>query len=503
MQCGRTRGEVREPDLRPATRSTGRAGSNPQPFDAPSLYNLTVGAANEKRGLALASRMEVDLPSLSRWLGPGPWSLQLLMRRYRCSRETLREAIGILDSRGQIDMKSGRNGGITAKLPQVSEVVLPLADCFCLNGVTIAELCEATEIFRSIVIRLRAQSAPAGISHENGRTVEKMFDDADAFETESRSYRNIAIETGNAVTILTIALMDILGRYAIFTAASVEINSFVQGLEKEANVSTLAGPAMCSTTSKYAPVMNSRLGEHHDVAIRIPVEQAAAQETTSSNRAAILLAKEMLRNGIIAGSNGNRISFENHIIEYYNVGRRRVRQAIRILEDAGVVECHPGRGNGLMAAEQTPATLQRRVFGYLATNGFDEEQYVRYVSALDSAFARLAATCVTAHDHPWLQKVVDGMQEDIKNNDPLQSLGRLFSVYDRLIVNPLLKMWRKALCACHSKLFPHNISITKLDNTKFIEAWIRVIQGIMTGDPDEAERQQISASKFLFRRRLN
>lgn len=492
-----------EPDMQHTTRRTRKAGSNPLPFDATSLYNLTVGFVEEKRGLSLASRIEAELPSLPHTVGPAPWSFQLLMSRYRCSRETLREAIGILDSRGQIEMKSGRNGGIKAKSPQLSKVVLPLANYFCLSGVTIVELCEATEIFRSIVIRLRGHYSGDNISIESDINADKILDGGVAFEAESRCYRNIALDTGNAVTRLTMALMDVLGRYALHTAASAGYNRFGQCAEKGANDGTSTGHSSGPASSKYTSAMNSRLQDYYDLAIRIPVEHAFAQDSTCSDRAAILLANELLRSDIITGSDSDRISFENHIIEHYNVGRRRVRQAIRILEDAGVVKCRPGRGNGLMAAGQSPATLQRRVFGYLAASGFDETQYATYVSALDCIFAREAARRVTPADHAWLQSVIDGMHEDIQNNDPIQSLGRFFSVHDRLIANPLVKMWRKTLCACSSKLFSHNIKIDILDKKRFIEEWIKVTRAIMSGNTDVAERKQLSASKFLLKNWLN
>lgn len=478
--------------LQPAPGSAGTAKSSPQPFDAPSLYKLTVGESKEKRGLSLATSIEAELPSLSKILGTGPWSAQDLMERYGCSRETVREAIGILDARGLIEIKSGRKGGITATLPSVGKVVHALANHFCLSGVTVAELCEATETFRSIVIRLHGDDGPANLIPGCIPNPDAIRFSDSSVKAESRYYQCVALQSGNAVAILTIALMDLMGSYALRAAAP-----------EDSDATAAADPGPHGGARRFATAMNGRLRARLDAPVQSPFEHAVAPDLKCKDRAAILLANYLLRDGIINGSGGNRISCEHKIVERYNVGHRRVRQAIRILEDAGFVECHPGRGKGMMAAGHNPFTLQRRMFGYLAANGFNETQYARYVSALDCVLAREAARHVTAADRSWLQSVIDGMREDSKNNDPIRSLGRLFSVHDRLIANPLVRIWRKALCASHSKLFPQHIQINDCDKARFIEAWIQVAEGIMSGDPDEAERQQISTSCFLFSRWLH
>lgn len=486
--------------LQPAAGSARKAGSSPQPFNAPSLYKLTAGGSKEKRGLALATMIEAELPSLSEFLGPAPWSVHDLIGRYQCSRETMREAIGILDARGLIQMKSGRNGGVTATLPPVGKVAQTLANHFCLSGVTVAELCEATEILRAIVIRLQGQPRSMAFTGKPEKGTEGFSDNGDAVEAESRYYQSAAYETGNAVAILTMALMNVMGSYALRGGAPEEGNGIGQSGEQSTGVAVAPDQTGSCGSSQFAVAIKYRLRTRYGSAVQIPLDYAVPTDQNATDRAAILLANYLLRDGIISGSDGSRISFEHKIVEHYNVGLRRVRQAIRILEDAGMVECHPGRGKGVMVAGQNPSILQRRVFGYLAASGFDEMQYATYVTALDCVLAREAAKNVTATDHPWLQSIIGGMREDIENNDPVRSLGRLLSVHDHLISNPLVRMWRKALCACHSKLFPQNITITKSNVAKFIQAWMNVAEGIMTGNPDEAERRQLAASAFLFRR---
>ncbi|PNQ03976.1 hypothetical protein A8G00_08785 [Sphingobium sp. SA916] len=476
------------------------AWSVPQPFDAPSLYKLTAGGSKEKRGLALATLIEAELPSLSEFLGPAPWTVHDLIGRYQCSRETIREAIGILDSRGLIRMKSGRNGGVTSALPPVGKVVQVIANHFCLSGVTVAELCEATEILRAIVVRILGQRRPIAFTGKPEKGVEDFSVDGASVEAESRYYQSAAYETGNAVAILTMALMDLMGNYALKGGAPVEANLVGRPGEQSTHLVAATDETGSCGSSQFAVALKCCLLTRYGSAVQIPRDHAVATEHNTGDRGAILLANHLFRDGITSSSDASRISFENKIVEHYNVGLRRVRQAIRILEDAGMVECRPGRGKGVMMAGQNSSTLQRRVFGYLAANGFDEVQYATYVTALDCEIAREAAKNITTADRPWLQSIICGMREDIENSDPVRALGRLLAVHDRLIFNPLVKMWRKALSACNSKLFPQNITIAKPDVSKFIEAWINVAEGIMTGDPDEAERRQFVASAFLFRR---
>ncbi|ASW57350.1 GntR family transcriptional regulator [Plantactinospora sp. KBS50] len=89
---------------------------------------------------------------------------------------------------------------------------------------------------------------------------------------------------------------------------------------------------------------------------------------------------------------GSRIPTEPRLVEAYGVGRNTVREAVRALVHAGVLECRQGSGTYVVGTDELAGAVARRV----ADARLAEVVEVR--RALEVEAARLAATRRTAAD---------------------------------------------------------------------------------------------------------
>jgi DNA-binding FadR family transcriptional regulator len=70
-------------------------------------------------------------------------------------------------------------------------------------------------------------------------------------------------------------------------------------------------------------------------------------------------------------SAGTRLGSEWDLCERFGVSRLTLRQAIRLLQDSGLVECRRGRGNGLLVRDRRTAGCIRLLLAYLIGEKLD------------------------------------------------------------------------------------------------------------------------------------
>jgi DNA-binding FadR family transcriptional regulator len=97
---------------------------------------------------------------------------------------------------------------------------------------------------------------------------------------------------------------------------------------------------------------------------------------------------------------GSRIPVEPALAEMLGVGRSTVREAVRILTTAGVLEVRQGSGTFVRAAVDPMVTIER-----LRRSGLRDQFEVR--CGLEAEAARLAARRATADDVATLHALLD------------------------------------------------------------------------------------------------
>lgn len=86
---------------------------------------------------------------------------------------------------------------------------------------------------------------------------------------------------------------------------------------------------------------------------------------------ATLIARRMAHEILHRCSPGHRLGSEWDLCERYNVSRATLRQAIRQLQDSGLVECRRGRGNGMVVRDPRGTGAIRLAVAFLISHQMD------------------------------------------------------------------------------------------------------------------------------------
>ncbi|MGH3313212.1 MAG: FadR/GntR family transcriptional regulator [Streptomyces sp.] len=204
---------------------------------------------------------------------------------------------------------------------------------------------------------------------------------------------------------------------------------------------------------------------------------------------------EQIEDRIVSGDlpSGSRLPAERELVNQFAVGRSTVREALRVLESAGLVRSRPGDPQGAEVLGVTPDNLSRALGrltrSHLSTLG----ELVQFRMVLDAESNRLAARLHSAAD-------LERMAEQIARMETLSKVDlRAFSEADALFHqtvaeasgNSLLALCARAVHNAVVEVIEGKIAaagdITALMN-RSIAHHRRVLEAIRAGDGGLAAR---------------
>jgi DNA-binding FadR family transcriptional regulator len=299
------------------------------PFDWSRIYDDLVSQSTrpQKSAFAAAWRLENDIFTEGWPAGEVFGDQAALIHRYGFSRATLREAVRLLEDRQVARMRRGPGGGLVI-LPISAGAIAPaVADYFHTIGVTALHLQQAWAAL-DIVTAYR-ESAAEGAAALAAFTREfrgKLTDGPGAglLGAGARAFHSpVRAVCGHPVTDL-------------FTAC---LHAFENGIALDAG--TDDGQARVAGEPRPELLINR--GRAHELARKLALELPRA-----------------LADGV------QRVSTEDQLCERYKVGREVLRQAIRVLESRGLIDCKRGRTHGVLARPTDAAAFVELVVAYFS-----------------------------------------------------------------------------------------------------------------------------------------
>lgn len=352
--------------------------SSPPPADSKSL----------KLAQKVAMQIEEDILASGWKVGEMIGSEAELAVRYGVSRWIIREAIGITEQDGLVEIRRGRRGGIAVSAPVLSVVGSSIRRFLSVSRISCAELYEARLVFEGFAASLACQRLDA----TSIQSLRELLDRATGAPKEQHlqlAYRllrgmlgtagNSALEVfayslAQVTTYLALLrgiseeeLLHLASRLIVFRVKLVEailandmddareqIEQFLKlslkGLLKP--VQNLTGP------SRLAAQRQLGLGPRTTTARPKLTEQVAWQIECD------LVANDWAP-GTLLGS-------ESDLIQRYQVSRSVIREAIRPLEHLGAIEMCRGKSSGLKVTEPDPTAIVRSVVLYLSYSKNDD-----------------------------------------------------------------------------------------------------------------------------------
>lgn len=180
------------------------------------------------------------------------------------------------------------------------------------------------------------------------------------------------------------------------------------------------------------------VGQHQD---------ASAKPAAGTRVAAIArcLAAEIR----CSGASGKRLGSEWDLCERFGASRLTLRQAIRLLQDSGLVECRRGRGNGLVIRDRRAGGIIRLMLAYLISEKLDPMTAGTILLQLNAHVPALAVSRAKAEQRQQLEHSLSRLEAcECFDRCDLLSLVHLVS---RLADSPVIDLFSRCLAAYEAR----------------------------------------------------
>ena len=277
-------------------------------------------------------------------------------------RPAFREAITILEARGMLDVRRGPGGGLFVAAPALEDVAGAVLMFLALSGKTNEQVQE----FRLIVWRMLFTAA----KHRH-MALPALHDTSDA----TALIVGVAEHIGNTTMLLLTRLAELLTR--------ISADSSPKTLDAELAAAFHVGDPdqILACLDRLATSRNS------DFRV-ISLEVAERAFSLSGRKSAMALAARMTRE-LSESSISQEAEWET--AERLGYTDAVVRQARRILQDFGIVQCRQGRKGAEFGAPATPAGVIRLLAPCMLASEISSVDTTEAISLLLSGAPVLAA----------------------------------------------------------------------------------------------------------------
>jgi DNA-binding FadR family transcriptional regulator len=418
---------------------------------AEKIYSASTSEDAATAGLAekLARLIEDDIASNNVPVGGVMGSLRELSERYSVGRAAAREAVALLERRGLGRLRPGPCGGFIVAQPDFGAIGAELANYFRMAGITLTQLKDAREAVDLMAAGLAASARP------DAEQIAKLAQPGECGsgpEWHLRIRAAIARLTGEPVIELIVECLNDLT--AEFVRSDAEASGWQMHAASQAEVMCTA---LESGDVDAAQTEAARLdvGLHEwlrrdDGALQLPAIDTSrmADDRTLSTLVARRLGAEILGS---AGA-GQRLGSEWDLCERFSVSRPTLRQAIRQLQDSGLVECRRGRGNGLVVRDLRGTGSIRLVLAYLISRQMDPMAAGTILFQLNRFVPALAASRANKEQRGKLKTLLERAQR----SDPIDryDLLRLVQCVSQLSDSPIIDLFSRSLAAYEARFHP-------------------------------------------------
>jgi len=175
------------------------------------------------------------------------------------------------------------------------------------------------------------------------------------------------------------------------------------------------------------------------------VVQLASSAGTRATVIARRLAEEIQR----TRPAGTRLGSEWDLCERFGVSRLTLRQAIRLLQDSGLVECRRGRGNGLVIRDRRATGSIRLMLAYLIGEQLDPIAAGATLLQLNAYVPALAVSRASVEQRQQLETSLARL-ECCESFDRCDLLG-LVHLVSRLADSPVIDLFSRCLAAYEAR----------------------------------------------------
>lgn len=325
----------------------------------------------DKRALSTVAVLEEEMFARGWPVGAALGTFSNLQRRCGVGRPAFRAAMNILDAQGLVEIRRGGAGGVFVSQPPISKVCSELLLFLSFTDTRYLSIIEARQILLQAAGEALIDSG-AAVALEGAPT-----GDATGFPLW------LAALTGNpALHLLAQLVAELHQRCAPPAApAAADQPSLAQALICAINAQDRT--AVESIGRAYA----SQGGPDPEASLA-SLASIDVADIFKCDKTAAELAVRLLK-AILGGEGPARIGSIEDLAERYGGAELTVRQAVRMLEEIGVLQCQRGRKGGVVLAFSQQRAIIRRIHYCLAACGASISDNLQLAGFLDRSLPRL------------------------------------------------------------------------------------------------------------------
>ncbi|WP_299474933.1 FadR/GntR family transcriptional regulator [uncultured Roseibium sp.] len=205
------------------------------------------------------------------------------------------------------------------------------------------------------------------------------------------------------------------------------------------------------------------------------------------------LVANQIENLIVQGilQEGARLPSERELSERFDVSRPKVRDALKRLEDLGLL--HVRHGEGTFVAQLSGQAMSPALISLYARHGVAFYDYLEYRKEQEAFAARLASERATPSDRAAIEEVIAELQRAQVEGD-LEASEEADVKFHSIVVNAshnamLIHMMRSIYDLTRRGVFYNRRFLRSIDGSgdRLMEQHKRIADAVLAGDADEAD----------------
>ena len=409
-----------------------------------------------------------------------------LAEHYHVCRDVAREAVRILESRDSARMRRGPNGGLELICPSEDHIRQMIGGYAFILNLLPEQLIEAWSLLHAVAARLAAAKMQATKPMPFAWHATSDASAAGIMQLRRFGSELVAQSSSQLLQFLCAALVPLLP-----PAEQAKPVGWLTKFQQRIQFDVAHGHI--EDAARRSRLLFARNELAHLKALRQDARYTglpAPHRQQGVSCQALTIVQKLLRDVHPADwENGRLLGNEFDLCDRYNVHRSVIRQAIRMMEDAGTATTLPGRGHGLVASKPGSAPLSRQICNFLGSRRFPTADASRVADGLQIEMAALAAHKSGADDAPLLSR----MYEDLQHLDQSTPIS-YFQPFERwqlgLARNPLLSVFVDGTKAFLSWDMAHELVAPYWIVSLYVERTRQVINAIQCRDWRAAARMQ-------------
>jgi DNA-binding FadR family transcriptional regulator len=420
------------------------------------FYALVSGERWTQHGAPARTAWEIERLAVQRgWpvgelLGSETW----LRSELHVSRETLREAIRIVESRGAMQMRRGRSGGLMLTQPQIARTAAALATYLRAIGIT------ADQIARSV----------RGLDQLLARQLARWNGPLPAQRIGEPVRHWLARASGQPAYLLYVAALDALSPpESARQVTPAALRDAVARRDSTEILERLAQLPFASARNQGEMPSQGSTARAASVAIGMVERAKARGETDLGNEATLCDA--------------------------FYTSRSVIRQALRILQDLDMIQVRLGRGGGYVHKRPSPIGIIRQLFPWLAAEHSCPFGLMDVMWELNVANLRLAGEQLAKMAGEERALWFDRLDDVLREIDGSQRFVRLQQTLAEIADSPLIDTLARCIVCYQARSHgdvPHD-----LPPDMFLDRERDIIAALRNGDLDRGEAVLRGVQEFV------